>query len=1297
MKRVLQYILHEVKEGRLSKPGAVELAREIHTQGHLDQPSVPHPLLHRNTSDLSAQRFSTRLSGEEAYLSGVNGARVLPDVAHLEMARAAVAAAAGEDARDRVRPEQVEWLQPVVVGSEGLDLHVELFAEEDGKTGYEIYSGAAAADDEARLIHSHGWFAIEAIEEQIIEPKIPAENIFDTLQTGNVQLTPVWEPAAVGEPAVNWPSPADQVVIVGGTSARLAALRESYPRAQHLNVLLEATPKVIAEQFRALGNVDHIVWLAPEERPASLSADALIEGQRQGVMQCFHLIKALLALGYGSRALGWTVITTQVQAIHPDETVNPTHASVHGLVGSMAKEYAKWKIRLVDLEADRELQSSEIFSLPPDRRAHAWISRNGIWYRHQLIRTQSTPPSQKSLFRNGGVYVIIGGAGDVGQIFSEYLVRAYRAQIVWIGRREKDAAIQAKLDHLATLGCAGQYISADAANRDALQRACEAVKQRYGKIHGVVHAAMVFSSHSLEEIDDKKFRAALSAKVDVSVRIAQVFEHEPLDFVLFFSSLISFIKNPKQSHYASGCAFKDAFAGQLAQKWLFPVRTMNWGYWGQSFPRELAEEMRQTGLGFVDPVIAMQSLESLLLGPLNQVGLISTTKPIPVEGVSLNEWISIHSDRVPSLSDRLPNSENQPALGAFRALKNSCEQAFRSIEALLGKLLFGQLNSLVSSDGGWGIDAWKTSNGLNRPFDRWLQESLDILAALGYLKKDGETYSAVQEAVSAPETIWREWDACKDAWRADAGVMPYVNLVDTTLRALPEILGGTLRVTDVMLPNGSLALVEAVYKNNPIADYFNDALAGMAVAFIEERLKQNASARIRILEVGAGTGGTSARVFARLKPYADHIEEYRYTDLSQAFLLHAQTAYGPDNPYVTYGIFNVEKPISGQRIEADSYDLVIAANVLHATRDIRRTLRNVKAALRTNGLLLLNEISRASLFTHLTFGLLEGWWLFEDENLRIPGCPGLSSEGWRTVLNQERFRSIFHLAAEAHALGQQIIAAESDGVTRRTEAIPCRATSDVTEGHKDPAGRLDLRTPSIDRESELLEKIRTSLVQEVSLGFKLKVEDIDLDRELSEYGFDSISFTALAHQLNQLYGLELMPTMFFEHPTLGEVARHLAEHHRGVFAARFAPVARPALVPTAESRPDLRAPSIDREGELLEKIRTSLVQEVSLGFKLKVEDIALDRELSEYGFELDQFYGAGASTESALWAGADADDVLRTSDARRGRPPSGRTSPRGVCGKVCSGGGAGRRSANYSQRKGRGWIGASGSAPDAAR
>ncbi|WP_133476106.1 hypothetical protein, partial [Lactobacillus crispatus] len=101
----------------------------------------------------------------------------------------------------------------------------------------------------------------------------------------------------------------------------------------------------------------------------------------------------------------------------------------------------------------------------------------------------------------------------------------------------------------------------------------------------------------------------------------------------------------------------------------------------------------------------------------------------------------------------------------------------------------------------------------------------------------------------------------------DPAVSTQVVLVETMLRALPSILRGAVRATDVMFPNGSLALVEGVYKDNPVADYFNEALAEKVARFVEERLKQEPSTRIRLLEIGAGTGGTSARVLARLMPH----------------------------------------------------------------------------------------------------------------------------------------------------------------------------------------------------------------------------------------------------------------------------------------------------------------------------------------------------------------------------------------------------------------------------------------------
>src|SRR5205085_4786547 len=112
-------------------------------------------------SDPAVRRFSARLSGEETYLRGVNGSRVLPEIAQLEIARAA---AEGYGEQPELPLEQVEWLRPVVVGPDGLDLHVELFEDDEGNTGYEILSGAVEVEDAARVIHSHGWFSTAAIQ-----------------------------------------------------------------------------------------------------------------------------------------------------------------------------------------------------------------------------------------------------------------------------------------------------------------------------------------------------------------------------------------------------------------------------------------------------------------------------------------------------------------------------------------------------------------------------------------------------------------------------------------------------------------------------------------------------------------------------------------------------------------------------------------------------------------------------------------------------------------------------------------------------------------------------------------------------------------------------------------------------------------------------------------------------------------------------------------------------------------------------------------------------------------------------
>jgi acyl transferase domain-containing protein/enoyl-CoA hydratase/carnithine racemase/acyl carrier protein len=87
--------------------------------------------------------------------------------------------------------------------------------------------------------------------------------------------------------------------------------------------------------------------------------------------------------------------------------------------------------------------------------------------------------------------------------------------------------------------------------------------------------------------------------------------------------------------------------------------------------------------------------------------------------------------------------------------------------------------------------------------------------------------------------------------------------------------------------------------------------------------------------------------------------------------------------------------------------------------------------------------------------------------------------------------------------------------------------------------------------NDFIIKIQNVLLQTVSELLKIKSADLDVNTELSEYGFDSISLTEFSNKLNQKYKLELTPTIFFEYLTIESLATHLNEEYQTLFARHF--------------------------------------------------------------------------------------------------------------------------------------------------
>lgn len=189
--------------------------------------------------------------------------------------------------------------------------------------------------------------------------------------------------------------------------------------------------------------------------------------------------------------------------------------------------------------------------------------------------------------------------------------------------------------------------------------------------------------------------------------------------------------------------------------------------------------------------------------------------------------------------------------------------------------------------------------------------------------------------------------------------------------------------------------------------------------------------------------------------------------------------------------------------------------------------------LKKNGILLLNEISSHSVYSHLTFGLLEGWWLYEDAKLRIPGCPGLYPEAWQSALESEGYRYVTFMAESSHHLGQQIVAAESDGVIRQKQ--PDAQAVEETAASKEPA---DFTEPSFSVTDRTVQFIKETLAKSI----KLAPERIQPETSFEKYGIDSILQVNFIRELETLTG-ELPKTVLFEHTNTKELAEYLLENY----------------------------------------------------------------------------------------------------------------------------------------------------------
>ena len=385
----------------------------------------------------------------------------------------------------------------------------------------------------------------------------------------------------------------------------------------------------------------------------------------------------------------------------------------------------------------------------------------------------------------------------------------------------------------------------------------------------------------------------------------------------------------------------------------------------------------------------------------------------------------------------------------------------------------------------------------------------------------------------------------------------HVDLLWQCVFSYPDVLTGKRSHMEVMFPNGSSSLVQGIYQGNAMADYFNHGVALSIKAYINQLLISNPKAEINLLELGAGTGGTSQFVLEALNTVNTKINYY-FTDISLAFLKVAEERWRDKFPWVTFKKLDIEKSPTKQDFSLQSIDLIFATNVVHATKKIDQTLKNIKSLLKPNGILILNEIVHYAEFLTLTFGLTEGWWLFEDDTNRIPSSPLLNEQQWQDKLRNAGFAYVNRIDQATGIREQAIFVCQNANFSQMVnDAAEVGGISKVDDTETMKGSILETDIKKVDEklitqassenfstnDMKVIENTTEEFLKEIfSRILKIEKNSINSNQTFENYGIDSLLSLEIKNELSAFFE-DLPETLLFEYMTIKKLASYLIENH----------------------------------------------------------------------------------------------------------------------------------------------------------
>ncbi len=395
-------------------------------------------------------------------------------------------------------------------------------------------------------------------------------------------------------------------------------------------------------------NIVHL-WSITPDSSCELNLNLFNEAQDKSYYSLLLLTQSLGKYNYFQK-LQITVVSNNVQEVTGEEVLSPEKATLQGAIKVIPQEYRNITCRSIDITLPKNIALVEpklVNNLLTEITAKSSdlvvaYRGNHRWVQHFEPVTFAQSPTTSKL-RKGGVYLITGGLGGVGLVLAEHLAKTVQAKLILTGRsafptpleweewlathNEDDTTSQKirKLQELEELGAEVLVKIADVSNKEQMQTAIAGAEEKFGQVHGVIHAAGIVGGNSMSaiaQISKADCEVQFRPKVYGTLVLEQIFRHRVLDFCMVTSSLSPILGGLEFFGYAAANVFLDAFVRQLNQKHSTGWMCINWEDWtlnenrtDNSFGTTVANLSIavKEGLQAFDKILSLREVNQLIL------------------------------------------------------------------------------------------------------------------------------------------------------------------------------------------------------------------------------------------------------------------------------------------------------------------------------------------------------------------------------------------------------------------------------------------------------------------------------------------------------------------------------------------------------------------------------------------------------------------------------------------------------------------------------------------------------------